>query len=228
MITQIYSIQTPKEAEDCLRAGADYIGVAVATGMNLPAEVSVEECRKIYDLIGQRAKKVLIVVTDSDEPIYAPLEALQPDVIHICGYNYAATPEFVKKAKQICPGVQVLQAVAMDGPAAIDRAVFYADFCDLLILDSVDPAIGGIGAAGITHDWGLSAEIVRRVSCPVILAGGLGPDNVAAAIFAVHPFGVDSFTKTSDRLPGGKSQKNPGKVKAFVENGKAAFREIEK
>ena len=227
MITQIYSIQTPEEALRCVEAGADYIGVAVTTGMHLPAEVSVEACKVIYDTIGQRAKKVLIVVTDTDAPIYEPLKALEPDVIHICGYDYAATPEFVKKAKELCPGVEVLQAIAMDGPQALSRARYFASFCDTLILDSVDPSIGGIGAAGVTHDWALSAAIVKSVPCKVILAGGLGPDNVAAAIRAVRPWGVDSFTRTSDKAPDGSSRKNPEKVRAFVENARAAFRESE-
>ena len=226
MITQIYSIQTPQEAVQCVEAGADYIGVAVATGMHLPAEVDVETCRDIFDAIGDRAKKVLIVVTRSDDAIYAPLEALQPDVIHICGNEYFATPEFAKKARALCPGVEVLQAVAVDGPAAVERAARFAEFCDSLILDSVDPNIAGIGAAGVTHDWSVSAEIVRRVGCKVILAGGLGPDNVADAIRAVRPWGVDSFTKTSDKLPDGSSRKNPEKVRSFIETARAAAREL--
>ncbi len=226
MITQIYSIQTPEEALACVAAGADYIGVAVATGMQLPAEVSVERCREIFDVIGDRAKTVLIVVTTSDAPVYAPLAALQPDVLHICGNEFFASPDFVDRVKALCPAVEVLQAVAMDGPAAIDRAKYYADFCDTLILDSVDPRIAGIGAAGITHDWALSAEIVRTVDCKVILAGGLGPDNVADAIRAVRPWGVDSFTKTSDVLPDGTSRKNPDKIRAFIDNARAAAREL--
>ena len=226
MITQIYSIQTPEEAMQCVEAGADCVGVAVATGMHLPAEVSVEACRAIFDAIGDRAKKVLIVVTRTDEPIYAPLEALRPDVLHICGNEYAATPEFVRRAKSLCPGVEILQAIAVDGPQAVARAAHFASFCDSLILDSVDPKIAGIGAAGVTHDWAVSAEIVRRVGGKVILAGGLGPDNVADAIRAVRPWGVDSFTKTSDRLPDGTSRKNPEKVRAFIENARAAAREL--
>lgn len=226
MITQIYSIQTVEEALLCVDAGADYIGVAVATGLNLPAEVSLETCRSIFEAIGSRAGKVLIVVTSTDEPLYPLLKELQPDVLHICGYEYSATPEFVKNAKAARPGVEILQAIAMDGPQALARAEYFAQFCDTLILDSVDPAIGGIGAAGITHDWGLSAEIVRRVKCKVILAGGLGPENVGEAIRAVRPWGVDSFTKTSDKLPDGTSRKNPAKVRAFIANARAAFKEI--
>ncbi len=226
MITQIYSIQSAEEALECVNAGADRIGVAIDTGVSLPAQVSEETCQQIFAAVGNKADRVLIAVTRSGEEVYGPLTRLQPEIIHICGNEYFATPEFVQKAKELCPGVKVLQAIAMTGPDAVDQAVYFAGFCDMLILDSVNPKIAGIGAAGITHDWALDAEIVKRVSCPVILAGGLGPENVAEAIRVVRPHGVDSFTKTSDKLPDGSSRKNPEKVRLFVLNAKAAAAEL--
>lgn len=226
-MTQIYSIQAPEEAAACAEAGADRIGVAVATGADLPAEVSVARCREIFDAVRGRCETVLIVVTDDEEAIYPPMTELAPDVIHICGNNYFATPEFCGKAKELCPGIKVLQAVAVDGRGAVDRAMFYGSFCDEIILDSVDPSIAGIGAAGITNDWDIDAEIVNKVDCPVILAGGLGPDNVRDAILKVRPWGVDSFTRTSDRFPDGSSRKNMEKVKAFIDEAQKAFREIQ-
>ena len=226
MMTQIYSIQNVEEARMCLDAGADSIGVAVSTGMHLPSEVSVDACKDIFDAIGDKALKVLIVVTRSEEPIFEPMDQLRPDIIHICGNEYFATPEFVAKVKARHPRMRVLQAIAVDGEEAISRARHFAAFCDMLILDSVDPKIAGIGAAGITHDWALSARIVEAVDCPVILAGGLGPDNVAAAIHQVRPWGVDSFTKTSDKLPDGTTRKNPDKIRAFVRNARQAFEEL--
>ncbi|MDR0890341.1 MAG: phosphoribosylanthranilate isomerase [Oscillospiraceae bacterium] len=227
-MVQIYSIQTKEEALACVAAGADRIGVAVATGSNLPAEVSMETCREIFDAVKDRAQTVLIIVSNSDEEIYAPLQELRPNVLHICGYAFSATPEFAKKVKAISPNTRLLQAIAVDGPAAIARAKGFAGFCDELILDSVDPAIAGIGAAGITHDWSISAKIVQSVDCPVILAGGLCVENVAEAIARVRPWGVDSFTKTSDTFPDGSSRKNLAKVAAFVENANAAFAQLTK
>ena len=226
MITQIYSLQTPEEARMCIEAGADRIGVAVATGCNLPSEVSEETCAQIYEQAKGKAETVLIVVTESEEPIYAPLKKLRPDVLHICGYDFQSTPEFAEKIRKLQPGIKLLQAVAVDGPGAIERAKYFAGFCDEIILDSVDPSIAGIGAAGITHDWSISAEIVKTVFCPVILAGGLSADNVAEAIKAVKPWGVDSFTKTSDKFSDGTSRKNPEKVRAFIENARKAFSEL--
>ena len=71
-----------------------------------------------------------------------------------------------------------------------------------------------MGAGGETHDWSMSRTIVERSRIPVILAGGLTADNVAEAIAAVRPWGVDSFTHTD--LPGRRGQKDLARVRAFV------------
>ena len=71
----------------------------------------------------------------------------------------------------------------------------------------------------MTHDWTISRRIVELVRTPVILAGGLGPDNVADAIRAVRPAGVDSKTKT-DR--DGSHAKDLGRVRRFRDAARAA------
>ena len=229
MITQIYSIQTVQEALDCIAAGVDHIGLAAGTGMNLPAEISLEAGQEIFHVIGNQAKKAAIAVADAPEPIYRLIEQLQPDIIHVCGYHFFATPEFAREARKIKPGVEVMQAVPVTGPAAINEAEHYASFCDIIILDTVNPAIAGIGAAGTVHDWNISAEICRRLQkrgARVILAGGLSPENVAEAVRRVHPWGVDSFTCTSIKLPDGTTRKDPERVRSFVERAKTAAQEL--
>lgn len=220
---QIYSIQTVEEALQCVQAGAEAIGVAVATGANLPAEVPEATCAEIFAALEGRAQRVLLVVTQTEEETVEYVRRLQPDILQLCGNLLPATPEFAAQCRAVRPGLRVLQAVGVDGPEAIDRAKYFAGFCDMLILDSIAPGIAGIGAAGRTHDWSIDAEIVRSVPCHVVLAGGLDAENVRAAIEAVHPWGVDSFSRTSDRLPDGGSRKNIEKVRAFVQAAREAF-----
>ena len=220
---QIYSIQTVEEALQCVQAGAEAIGVAVATGANLPAEVPEATCAEIFAALEGRAQRVLLVVTQTEEETVEYVRRLQPDILQLCGNLLPATPEFAAQCRAVRPGLRVLQAVGVDGPEAIDRAKYFAGFCDMLILDSIAPGIAGIGAAGRTHDWSIDAEIVRSVPCPVVLAGGLDAENVRDAIEAVRPWGVDSFTRTSDRLPDGGSRKNIEKVRAFVQAAHEAF-----
>jgi phosphoribosylanthranilate isomerase len=101
------------------------------------------------------------------------------------------------------------------GPEAIETALAYQDVSDYLILDTQAPAIAGIGASGQTHDWPISRRIVERVRIPVILAGGLSPENVAQAIRAVRPWGVDSLTHTNRPVAGG-FRKDIERVRQFV------------
>lgn len=220
---QIYSIQTVEEALQCVQAGAEAIGVAVATGANLPAEVPEATCAEIFAALEGRAQRVLLVVTQTEEETVEYVRRLQPDILQLCGNRLPATPEFAAQCRAVRPGLRVLQAVGVDGPEAIDRAKYFAGFCDMLILDSIAPGIAGIGAAGRTHDWSIDAEIVHSVPCHVVLAGGLDAENVRDAIEAVRPWGVDSFTRTSDRLPDGGSRKNIEKVRAFVQAAREAF-----
>jgi phosphoribosylanthranilate isomerase len=93
------------------------------------------------------------------------------------------------------------------------------EVADFLLLDSYRPADEQIGALGVTHDWRISRRIVEISAIPVILAGGLGPDNVADAIRVVRPAGVDSKTRT-DRA--GSHAKDLERVRRFHEAARAA------
>ncbi len=93
-----------------------------------------------------------------------------------------------------------------DDPLKI--ALRLQSICDYFILDTNDPTRVDVGATGCTHDWSKSAELVKKVSIPIILAGGLSPENVAEAIEVVRPWGVDSFTHTNILGTVKKDEKN--------------------
>ena len=71
----------------------------------------------------------------------------------------------------------------------------------------------------MTHDWNISRRIVHVTRVPIVLAGGLGPDNVAEAIRIVRPAGVDSKTRTDHD---GSDAKNLERVRRFHEAARAA------
>jgi phosphoribosylanthranilate isomerase len=95
-------------------------------------------------------------------------------------------------------------------------------FVDAYITDTLDPKTGATGATGKTHDWEISRRIVEFSDRPVILAGGLTPDNVRMAILKVKPAGVDAHTGVEDTA-GRKSRK---KVERFVSEARLGFREL--
>lgn len=111
-----------------------------------------------------------------------------------------------------------MRSIPVVGEASIAIAQSYEGIADFLLLDSHRESDRQIGALGLTHDWTISRRIVQLVSTPVILAGGLGPDNVAEAIRTVHRVGVDSKTKTDQD---DSHRKNLDRVRHFHEAARA-------
>jgi phosphoribosylanthranilate isomerase len=113
-------------------------------------------------------------------------------------------------------GAKIIKAAAVRTQADVQALEsFHTDFH---MLDAYRPGLRG--GTGETFDWELVRA--RRSSIPLILSGGLRPDNVADAIAAVHPFGVDSASGT-EAAPG---VKDPAKVAAFVEAVNSAAVEV--
>ncbi len=112
------------------------------------------------------------------------------------------------------PGTAIVQVVHVTGPAALEEARAVAAEVDAILLDSGDPGlpVKELGGTGRTHDWRTSARIREAVPVPLWLAGGLTAENVASAIAAVGPFGVDVCTgvRTDGRL-------DEAKLARFVE-----------
>ena len=107
-------------------------------------------------------------------------------------------------------------------PGIVAEAEAHQETADYLMLES--GAKGVPFAGGETHDWLVSRLIVERSRIPVILAGGLSPENVGQAIATVRPWGVDSFTHTD--IAGQRGRKDPLRVRSFVANALRAFAEM--
>ncbi|MBC3516005.1 phosphoribosylanthranilate isomerase [Neobittarella massiliensis] len=218
MITQIYSIISVEEALQCVEAGADYIGVLVEdAGRGCPCAVPLETAADIFRALAGKATRVMIPASDREENILHYARTAQPDIVHLSS-SFKSSAAFQAKLEAALPGAKIMQAIGMSGPEAYDEALQRQKYADYLLLDSVSPNAqnGGIGAVGVPHDWSISKKIVDAVDIPVILAGGLGPDNVVNAIHTVHPFGVDSLTKTSVKNASGKLlYKDISKVRQF-------------
>ena len=226
MKVQIYTMQTPEEAIAAAEAGVDYLGVT-PSDRGLPGEIDFATARSIVDALEGKATRVALSVESDLNLIADMVAAVRPDVLHLCGNIALVTPEHVRQLREtllaLYPNLKILQAIPMTGASALDHAAAFEPYSDMFILDSVAPHIDGIGAAGVTHDWSLSREIVSRSKLPVILAGGLKAENVQDAIRAVRPWAVDSLTHTNRPLPEGGFRKDIDKIAAFV---KAAKSEI--
>ncbi len=208
-------MQSPEEALAIAALGVDHVGVTPAR-RGLPGEVDVDMACAIVEAVRGRALAVALTVEADPVAIEAMVRAVRPDILHLCGLAGSLPPEAVRELRLRLPGLLLMQAVSVTGPEAVGVALAYQEVANYLILDTQAPDIPGIGASGATHDWSISRAIVQRVRVPVILAGGLSPDNVAQAVRAVHPWGVDSLTHTNHPLAGGGFRKDLEQVRQFV------------
>jgi phosphoribosylanthranilate isomerase len=110
------------------------------------------------------------------------------------------------------PHLKIIRALHVTGPEAVAKARALERHADALILDTYDAATKRGGATGKTHDWTLSRQIAAAARVPVILAGGLTPDNVAEAMRIVRPWGVDVHTGVEDA----DGRRNPDKMRDFI------------
>jgi len=158
-------------------------------------------------------KRVALTLSPNLEVVARVIEETQPDIVQVQAEIGDFPVAMTSVLKMRFPEIPIIRAVPVIDETSIETAASYRGVADFLLLDSYDLGQRQFGALGRTHDWRLSRRIVDETAIPVILAGGLGPDNVAAAIAAVRPAGVDSKTRT-DRPDG--TGKDLAKVQAFV------------
>ena len=223
MLTQVYEIASPEEARAISAIGVDHVGVLVGDG-RFPREQPIAAAAQIAAAIAPPARFVALFLVADPSLINAWVRELRPPIVHLGASPDLLTPAHTAMIKEAMPDSMIMRSVPVTDESSVSVAQSYDGFADYLLLDSYRASDRQVGALGVTHDWSISRRIVELVGIPVILAGGLGPDNVRDAIRAVHPAGVDSKTKTD--LDGSHGHaKDLERVRQFHEAARAAFEE---
>jgi phosphoribosylanthranilate isomerase len=218
MLTQIYEVSTPDEARSISAFGVDHIGILVGEGQ-FPRELPVAAAARVAAAILPTAKFSALFLTADISLIEEWARELRPAIVHLGAAPELLSPADTARLKQKLPDVAIMRSVPVTGHESLAIARGYDSIADFLLLDSHRASDRQIGALGIEHDWTISRRIVEAVRAPVILAGGLGPENVDGAIVAVRPAGVDSKTKTNRD---GSHAKDLDRVRLFHERAKSA------
>ncbi|MFF4371270.1 phosphoribosylanthranilate isomerase [Streptomyces sp. NPDC001594] len=220
-LVQVAGIIDAEEAKLLAEEGVDWFGFP----LRLPSgkdDISEAEATEIIAGLTAPQEGVLIsYMVDADE-ISEFTTQLGVKAVQLHG---DVTPEELRKLKDIRPDLYVLKSLVVKEDNAEELLQFVdevAEFVDMFITDTFNPATGAKGATGLTHDWNVSAELVRRSPKPLMMAGGLSPENVADAIRFVKPAAVDAHSL----LEGDDRRKDRAKVAKFVAESRKAFAEI--
>jgi phosphoribosylanthranilate isomerase len=168
-----------RDLDAAVDAGADAVGVICDVPVETPREVSVGTARELLARVPPLVTAVLVTMPETPDEAADLAARVEPDAVQVHGQSpgdLAALRETLS--------VPLLAGV----DAAADVAAHAAP-ADAVVLDSTDEQGGG--GTGEVHDWDRAARLVEDLDVPVLLAGGLTPDNVADAVSRVRPFAVD-------------------------------------
>jgi len=207
---KICCIASLAEARIAVDAGAAALGLVSA----MPSGPGVIEDTRIAEIAGAiepPTETFLLTARTQARSIAAQHAAAGTTTLQLVD---RVPHDELKRLRDLCPGVRLVQVIHVVGEASVNEAVAAAPFVDALLLDSGNPALAvkELGGTGRTHDWTLSRRIRDAVTPrPIYLAGGLQAGNVAAAIDAVRPYGVDlcSGVRTAGAL-------DPARLAAFM------------
>ena len=189
-----------EEARLAIRYGADALGLVSAMPSG-PGVISEEEIAEIAARVPPPVATFLLTAEQEVGAIIEQARRCRTSAVQLCDRLSAGSHA---QLRETLPGVKLVQVIHVTGEASVAEAAEAAPHADALLLDSGNPALATkeLGGTERTHDWVISRRIRERVEVPVFLAGGLTPANVAEALRAVRPFGVDlcSGVRTGGRL----------------------------
>ena len=197
-----------EEARMAVEQGASAVGLVSAMPSG-PGPIPEDLIAEIAASIPPGVSSFLLTCQQDVDAIIDQQRRLRVNTLQICD---RLTPRSYERLREALPGVSLVQVVHVTGPESVEEAIAIAPEVDAVLLDSGNQSlpVKELGGTGRTHDWSLSRAIREAIDVPLFLAGGLKPENVAAAIREVQPFGIDvcSGLRTEGKL-------DPQKLAAF-------------
>lgn len=191
---KICGITNKEDAELAAKYGADYLGVLVEVAIS-PRSKTLKEAKEIF--ASSLIPVVALVYKMSYTNIVELLKELRPYAIQFVAEGEDGTITMLKKE---FPNLQIWQSLHLPAQELFDpyeivkKAQSYLNIgVDIILLDTM-LKLGDtkqLGGTGKTSNWELASQVIKQIQAPVMLAGGIKPDNVYDAVVLTKPFGVD-------------------------------------
>jgi phosphoribosylanthranilate isomerase len=197
---KVCCIASVEEAHAAVVCGASAVGL-VSEMPSGPGVIAEELIAEIAARVPPPVATFLLTCGQDARSIIEQQRRCRVNTLQLCD---RVPVEVYSELRAELPGVSLVQVVHVGGEESFEEARTVARHVDALLLDSGNQslAVKELGGTGRTHDWRVSRRIVEASPVPVFLAGGLRPENVAEAVEAVRPFGLDvcSGVRTDGRL----------------------------
>jgi phosphoribosylanthranilate isomerase len=231
------------EAEALIELDVDHIGSVVVSEEHWKLPQLKDTIKTIHSTA---AKSSLIPLYNHPESVLRTLDYYQPDIVHFCEAlsdrddiwdfcdQLIHLQAFVRKhfpEIKIMRSIPIAQTRENKKIPTIELAQHFETASDFFLTDTIlQPVQGFVGITGEICNWETALRLVENANIPVILAGGISPQNVTEGIRQVRPAGVDSCTRTNVLDKTGKPirfKKDLFKVKQLVQRVRAAEKLLE-
>ncbi|MFA4934571.1 MAG: phosphoribosylanthranilate isomerase [Candidatus Methanoperedens sp.] len=210
MKVKICGIRADRDLNMAINAGADAVGFITEVPVDTPRKLSISEASRLISKVPVFVTSVLVIMPETAEQAIRMIKTAKPGAVQV--HNAMAISELMQIKET---GVKLIKTIPVSQnsePGTLIKQISeLSGIADAVLLDT---AIDGkTGGTGVQHNWKVSSEVVLHAGMPVILAGGLNPDNIKEAVRSVRPYAVD--TASGVETDGKKDEK---KVMAFINN----------
>ncbi|MDP2844740.1 MAG: phosphoribosylanthranilate isomerase [Candidatus Methanoperedens sp.] len=210
MKVKICGIKADRDLNMAINAGADAVGFITEVPVDSPRKISISEASRLISKVPVFVTSVLVIMPETAQQAIRMIKTAKPGAVQV--HNAMAISELMQIKES---GVKLIKTIPVSlnsEPGALIKQISeLSGIADAVLLDTVID--GKTGGTGVQHNWEISSEVVLHAGMPVILAGGLNPDNIKDAVRSVRPYAVD--TASGVETDGKKDEK---KVTAFINN----------
>jgi len=189
MKVKICGIKTEHDLAVAIHAGADAVGFITEVPVDSSRKITLVETSRLISKVPIFVTTVLVIMPENAHEALRMIQVARPTAVQI--HNSLALSE-LKKIKE--KGMKIIKNIPVSLDAQADTIIKQiqelSGIADAVLLDTARD--GKIGGTGMPHNWEISSKVVMNSRIPVILAGGLKPENVKDAVKCVRPYAVDT------------------------------------
>ncbi len=196
---KICGMKSQNDVRLAVNCGADAVGFITDVPVETPRKINLNTAAELISKVPLFVDSVLVIMANDAKHALEMIGAAKPDVVQI--HNDLGVDELEIIRNNTATGIVKTISIPVNTRGAadtIDAVVKQVnDLTDRGLVDGIlldSSAAGKVGGTGAVHDWSVSRAVVEavNVNVPVILAGGLTPDNVRDAVKSVLPYAVDT------------------------------------
>jgi len=216
---KICGITSEDDLKLCISCGVDALGFVVEYPVPVPWNLKIENAKILMNKVPPFVSKVAVVGGEYEKVLHIA-NTLKPDIIQLHGNESLKTTEkLISELKKL--KIRVIKAIRFSAETGklISEIQDPIRLCfvlqnmgaDAMLVDSQSESMPA--GTGKRVNWEIASKIRASITLPLILAGGLNPENVYEAIKTVRPFAVDVISGVEEK----KGKKAPKKVKSFIQ-----------